>query len=198
MRELLTKLCLDSAMKNFSILIVLAFSVHSSTFGQVQGYNEDTSIPTFDINYLIIKSSESSDKEFSFLNTTISSFLEEFPNPDKNEDYYYEIGEKMARLITYRQNEFYFLNEKMDAFYLKDSKFSVGNGKDFIKIGDHHKAVAKLFPSYGLEIETYYGTKEKYGIIRITTSEKGLVNDDEDSIIILVELKSGIITEIHK
>lgn len=194
-REIQTKICSDSTRKYFLIFIVLAFSFHSTSYGQIQGYNPNTFIPTFDTNYLVIRSI---DKEFSFLENTLSSFLEEFPNPDKNEDFYYEMDEKMARLITYRQNEFYFLNEKMDAVHLRDSKFSIGNGKDFIKIGDHHSSISKLFPSYELEIETEYETKEEYGVIRITTSNKGLVYEDEDSIIILVDVKSGTITEIHK
>ncbi|WP_339866730.1 hypothetical protein [uncultured Algoriphagus sp.] len=197
-RELQTKNYWGSTSKYFLIFIALVFSFHSNSYGQIQGYNPNTFIPTFDTNYLIIKSIESIDKEFSFLKNTLSSFLEEFPNPDKNEDFYYEMDEKMARLITYGQNEFYFLGEKMDAFHLKDSKFSIGNGKDFIKIGDHHSSVSKLFPPYELEIRTDYETKEKYGVIRITTSDKGLVHDDEDSIILLVDVKSGIITEIHK
>ncbi|WP_192347149.1 hypothetical protein [Algoriphagus sp. Y33] len=185
-------------MKHPLIFIVLIFFFHATSFCQVQGYNEDTSILTFDINNLIIKSSDSVHKEFSVLKTTLSAFLEEFPSPDKNEDYYYEIDEKMARLITYTNNEFYFLDAQLDAFHLKDSRFSIGNGKYFIKLGDHHTAVSKLFPPYELKIEIDYGTKEEYGVIRITTSEEGSVYEDEDSIIILVEVKSGIITEIYK
>ncbi|RAI95269.1 hypothetical protein [Algoriphagus yeomjeoni] len=189
MSELLTKLYLDSAMKNFSIFLVLVFSFHSTSYGQIQGYNPNTFIPTFDTNYIIIKSSESIDKEFSFLKNTLPSFLEEFPNPDKNEDFYYEMDEKMARPITYGQNEFYFLGEKMDAFHLKDSKFSIGNGKDFIKIGDHHSSVSKLFPPYELEIRT------DYGIIIIPLSYHGIVVDEPISLI--VDLKTGNITKIN-
>ncbi|MCE7055122.1 hypothetical protein LZF95_10585 [Algoriphagus sp. AGSA1] len=185
-------------MKHPLIFIVLTFFFHTTSLCQVQAYNEDTSIPTFDINNLIIKSSDSVHKEFSFLKTTLSAFLEEFPSPDKNEDYYYEIDEKMARLITYANNEFYFLDAKLEAFHLKDSMFSIGNGKNFIKLGDHHTAVSRLFPPYELKIEIDYGTKEEYGVIRITTSEEGLVHEDEDSIIMLVDVKSGIITEIYK
>ena len=73
-RELQTKNYWGSTSKYFLIFIALVFSFHSNSYGQIQGYNPNTFIPTFDTNYLIIKSIESIDKEFSFLKNTLSSF----------------------------------------------------------------------------------------------------------------------------
>jgi hypothetical protein len=76
----------------FPILIIIVFAINFDSFCQIPGYREDTSVPTFDLNFLTLKSSDKPQKEFKFFNTAITDFLEVFPEPDKNEDYYFEIS----------------------------------------------------------------------------------------------------------
>ncbi len=176
--------------------ILMVFAITFDSFCQIPGYREDTSVPTFDLNFLTLKSSNKPQKEFKFFNTALPDFLKEFPNPDKNEDYYFEIDEKMARLISYEGNNLYFLEGMLSDFQLKDGKFSIGNGESFIKVGDHYSLIEKIFPGYEIDIESDYLTKEKYGVIRITLSDKEIVFDDVMAIIYDVE--TGKITEILK
>lgn len=179
----------------FSIpLVLIVFAITFDSFCQIPGYREDTSIPTFDLNFLILRSSDKPEKEFEFLNTALADFLEEFPNPDKNEDYYYEIDEVMARLISYNTSELYFLENKLSDFRFQDSKFSIGNGESFIKVGDHYSLVEKLFPTYEIDIESNYISKNKYGVIRITPSNGEIVFDE--TLVIVFDLETGKITEI--
>jgi hypothetical protein len=168
--------------------MVIAFD----TFCQTPGYREDTSIPTFDINFLIIRSSEKPEKEFEFLKTSLADFLEEFPNPDKNEDYYYEMTEVMARLISYNTSELYFLKNKLSDFRFQDSKFSIGNGENFIKVGDHFSEIEKLYPKYKDQLDSL--NAKNRGITFIILSNNKIVLDD--GLAILFDLTTGKITEI--
>jgi len=56
--------------------------------------------------------------------------------------------EVMTRLISYDVSELYFLEGKLIDFRFQDSKFSIGNGESFIKVGDHYSEVEKIYPSY--------------------------------------------------
>lgn len=124
----------------------------------------------------------------------MADFLKEFPYPDKNEDYYYEMDEVMARLISYNTSELYFLEGKLSDFRFQDSKFSIGNGESFIKVGDHYLLVEKLFPTYEIDIDSNYIAKNKCGVIRITPSNGEIVFDE--TIVIIFNLENGKITEI--
>jgi hypothetical protein len=181
-------------MKHPLLVLMLFFVVAFDSFCQIQGYREDTIIPTFDLNFLILKSSDKPEKKFEFLNTALADFLEKFPNPDKNEDYYYEMDEVMARLISYNTSELYFLKNKLSDFRFQDSKFSIGNGENFIKVGDHYLLVEKLFPTYEIDIDSNYITKNKCGVIRITSSNGEIVFDE--TIVIIFNLENGKITEL--
>ncbi len=176
----------------FPILIIIVFAITFDSFCQIPGYREDTSVPTFDLNFLTLKSSNKPQKEFKFLNTALPEFLKEFPNPDKNEDYYFEIDEKMARLISYEGNNLYFLEGMLSDFQLKDGKFSIGNGKSFIKVGDHYSLIEKIFPSFLNDID--YLEDENSRRIFITLSNGEIVLDD--GLIIFFDLTTGKITEI--
>ncbi len=173
-------------MKIRLVLIATLFAFTFESFTQVPGYREDTSIPTFDINFLTIRSSDQSKTEFKFLKTAKSDFLEAFPNPDKDEDFYFEIGEVMARLIAYETSEFYFLEGKLSGLRLQDSKFSIGNGKSFIKVGDHYSLVEKIFPSYKKEFDKDF--------ILIPISNGDIISDE--SISIVFDLATGKIIDI--
>ena len=181
-------------MKLPFFIIIMVFALVFDTFCQTPGYREDTSIPTFDLNFLILRSSDKPEKEFKFLNTDLTDFLEEFPNPDKNEDYYFEMSEDMSRLLTYQTSELYFLKGKLSGFRFQDSKFSIGNGENFIKVGEQYSLVEKLFPALKIEIESDYTTKNKYGVIRITPSNGEIVFDE--TLVIIFDLETGQITEI--
>jgi hypothetical protein len=181
-------------MKRLFFLLIISFTTSFESIGQIQGYREDTSIPSFDLNFLILRSSDKPENQFEFLNTALADFLEEFPNPDKNEDYYYEMDEVMARLISYNTSELYFLENKLSDFRFQDSKFSIGNGESFIKVGDQYSLVKKLFPTYKVDIESNYITKKKCGVIRITPSNGEIVFDE--TIVIIFDLETGKITEI--
>lgn len=179
-------------MKRLFFLLIISFATSFESIGQIQGYREDTSIPSFDLNFLILRSSDKPEKEFEFLNTALVDFLEEFPNPDKNEDYYYEIDEVMARLISYNTSELYFLENKLSDFRLQDSKFSIGNGESFIKVGDQYSLVEKLFPSFKYNID--YRENEKSQRIFITLSNGEIVLDD--GLVIFFDSTTEKITEI--
>ncbi len=172
------------------IVLVIAISFHS--FSQIPGYREDTAFPTFDLNFLIIKSTQDSIKEFRFLNSDLADFLEKFPNPDKNEDFYFEMQEVMARLISYDDSELYFLKNKLTGFRFQDSKFSIGNGESFIKVGDHYSEVAKLYPSYRNQFDTL--KRENSGRIFIIPSNNKIILDE--GLGILFDLTTGKITDI--
>lgn len=180
-------------MKFSFVPILMVFAINFDSFCQIPGYREDTSVPTFDLNFLILKSSVNSKKEFKFLNTAMIDFLKEFPDPDKNEDYYFEIGEEMARLISYEENNLYFLKGKLSDFQFKDDKFSIGNGESFIKVGDHYSLVEKIFPSFINSID--YQESENSRWIIITLSNGEIVLDD--GLIIFFDLATGKITEIR-
>ncbi len=49
-------------MKLPLILIALLYSITFHSFSQIPGYREDTAFPTFDLNFLIIKSSQEPSK----------------------------------------------------------------------------------------------------------------------------------------
>jgi hypothetical protein len=98
----------------------------------------------------------------------------------------------MARLIVYKTSEFYFLEGKLSGFRLQDSKFSIGNGKSFVKIGDHYSLVEKIFPSYKNEIDSH-GVETSRRIF-ITLSNGEFVVDD--ALIILFDSATGKISEI--
>jgi hypothetical protein len=181
-------------MKHPLLVLMFVFIAAFDSFCQIQGYREDTSIPSFDLNFLILRSSDKPEKEFEFLNTALADFLEQFPNPDKNEDYYYEMDEVMARLISFNASELYFLENKLSDFRFQDSKFSIGNGENFIKVGDHYSLVEKLFPTYEIDIESNFISKNKNGVIRITPSNGEIVFDE--TLVIVFDLETGKITEI--
>lgn len=98
----------------------------------------------------------------------------------------------MARLIAYKTSELYFLEGKLSDFRFQDSKFSIGNGKSFIKVGDHYSLVEKLFPSYMNEID--YLEEENSRRIFLPLSNGEIVLDD--ALIFFFDLASGKITEI--
>lgn len=179
-------------MKFRLILIVVIFAISLDSFCQIPGYREDTSVPTFDLNFLTLKSSDKRQKEFKFFNTALTDFLKEFPDPDKNEDYYFEIDEEMARLISYEENNLFFLKGKLSDFQFKDDKFSIGNGESFIKVGDHYSIVEKIFPNFMNSID--YQESENSRRIFITLSNGAIVLDD--GLIIFFDLATGKITEI--
>lgn len=172
--------------------ILMVFAINFDSFCQIPGYREDTSVPTFDLNFLTLKSSDKPHKEFKFFNTALPDILKEFPDPDKNEDYYFEIAEEMARLISYQENNLYFLEGMLSDFQFKDGKFSVGNGESFIKVGDHYSLVEKIFPSFLNDID--YLEDENYRRIFITLSNGEIVLDD--GLIIFFDLATGKIIEI--
>ena len=172
--------------------ILMVFAITFDSFCQIPGYREDTSVPTFDLNFLTLKSSNKTQKEFKFFNTALPDFLKEFPDPDKNEDYYFEIAEEMARLISYQENNLYFLEGMLSDFQFKDGKFSVGNGESFIKVGDHYSLVEKIFPSFLNDID--YMEDENSRRIFITLSNGEIVLDD--GLIIFFDLATGKIIEI--
>lgn len=177
----------------FSIsLVLIVFAITFDSFCQIPGYREETAFPSFDLNFLIIKSSKDSNKEFKLLDSDLADFLEMFPNPEKNEDYYYEMDEVMTQLITYNASEFYFLEDKLIDFSLQDSKFSIGNGETFIKVGDHFSQIGKLYPSYKDQLDSLNG--KNYGITFIILSNKKIVLDD--GLAILFDLITGKITKI--
>lgn len=173
-------------MKIRLILIAILFNFTFESFAQIPGYREDTSIPTFDVNFFTIRSSDQSKTEFKFLKTAKSEFLEAFPNPDKDEDFYFEIDEEMARLIVYKTSEFYFLSGKLYGFRLQDSKFSIGNGKSFIKVGDHYSLLEKIFPSYKIEVDEDF--------ILIPISNGDIISGDP--IAVIFDLATGKIIRI--
>jgi hypothetical protein len=179
-------------MKHFILVLVSLFAFTVESFCQIPGYREDTYIPTFDLNFLILKSSNNPDKEFEFLNTAMLDFLEDFPSPDKNEDYYFEFDEVMARLIVYGENDLFFLEGSLHGLQLKDPKFSIGNGEHFIKVGDHYSSVKYLFPSYENEIESDENENAQKIFIPLSNGEMVL----DDGLLILFDLASGKITEI--
>lgn len=181
-----------SKMKSPLFLIAMVFANTFDSFCQIPGYREDTSIPTFDLEFLILKSSNNLGKEFKFLDTSISDFLKEFPDPDKNEDFYFEIGEVMARLIAYEESELYFLEGKLSDFRFQDSNFSIGNGESFIKVGDHYSLVEKLFPSYRNEIDLLEEENSRRIYFPLSNGEIEL----DDALVIIFELETGQITEI--
>lgn len=177
----------------FSIpLVLIVFAITFDSFCQIPGYREDTSVPTFDLNFLILKSSDKPEKEFRFFETALADFLEEFPDPDKNEDYYFEIGEEMARLISYDDNNLYFLDGELSDFKFNDGKFSIGNGVSFIKVGDHYSLLEKLFPSSENNID--YLENENFRRIFITLSNGEIVLDD--GLLIFFDIATGVITKI--
>jgi hypothetical protein len=98
----------------------------------------------------------------------------------------------MARLISYEENNLYFLKGKLSDFWLKDGKFSIGNGESFIKVGDHFSLVEKIFPSYMNSID--YLESENSRRIFITLSNGEILLDDGLSI--FFDLATGKITEI--
>jgi len=180
-------------MKVYLNIIVLFFSISFHSIGQIPGYREDTAFPTFDLNFLIIKSTQDSNKEFRFLKSDMADFLEKFPNPDRNEDYYYEMQEVMTRLISYDVPELYFLEGKLIDFRFQDSKFSIGNGESFIKVGDHYSEVEKIYPSYKNQFDTL--KRENIGRIFIILSNKKIVLDD--GLGVFFDLATGKITSIQ-
>lgn len=179
-------------MKLPFITFLMVFVIAFDSFCQIPGYREDTSVPTFDLNFLILKSSNKSEKEFKFFETTLTDFLNEFPEPDKNEDYYFEIGEEMARLISYHENSLYFLDGELSDFKFNDGKFSIGNGESFIKVGDHFSLVEKFFPSFKNNID--YRENENSQRIFITLSNGEIVLDD--GLVIFFDSTTEKITEI--
>lgn len=180
-------------MKIHLNIIVLFFAITFHSFSQIPGYREDTAFPSFDLNFLIIRSTEDSNKEFRFLKSDMADFLEKFPNPDRNEDYYYEMDEVMTRLISYDSSEFYFLKNKLTDFRFQDSKFSIGNGESFIKVGDHYSEVAKIYPSFRDQFDTL--KRENIVMIFIIPSNNKIILDE--GLAILFELTTGKITDMH-
>jgi hypothetical protein len=122
----------------------------------------------------------------------MADFLEKFPNPDRNEDYYYEMDEVMARLISYDASELYFLEGKLTDFRFQDSKFSIGNGESFIKVGDHYSEVEKIYPSYKNQFDTL--KRENNGRILVILSNNKIILDD--GLGIFFDLTTGKITDI--
>lgn len=179
-------------MKFLTILFPLAFAISFSSLCQNPGYGEDTSPPSFDLNFLVITSSDTSKDEFKFLDTKMSALLKEFPSPDKNEDFYFEMDEVMARLIVYGESEFYFLENKLSDFRFQDARFSIGNGESFIKVGDHYSEVEKLYPSYKVQLES--SIVENYGRIFITLSNGQILLDD--ALVIIFDPETKKINEI--
>lgn len=179
-------------MKIYLNILGLFFAISFHSFSQIQGYREDTAFPSFDLNFLIIKSTQDSDIEFKFLDTNLADFLEKFPKPDKNEDFYFEMQEVMARLISYDASEFYFLKNKLSDFRFQDSKFSIGNGESFIKVGDHFSEVAKIYPSYRNQFDTL--KRENIGRILIIPSNNKIILDE--GLGIFFDLTTGKITDI--
>jgi hypothetical protein len=179
-------------MKVHLNIIVLFFAITFHSFSQIPGYRVDTAFPSFDLNFLIIKSTQNSNEEFRFLKSDLTDFLEKFPNPDKNEDFYYEMQEVMARLISYGASELYFLEGKLTDFRFQDSKFSIGNGESFIKVGDHYSEVEKIYPSYKTQFDTL--KRENIGRIFIIPSNNKIILDE--GLAILFDLTTGKITDI--
>ncbi len=179
-------------MKSSLLLVAMVFAITFDSLCQIQGFREDTPIPRFDLKFLTLKSSNNPGKEFKFLDTDMADFLKESSDPDKNEDFYFEIGGVMARLIAYEESELYFLEGKLSDFRFQDSKFSIGNGESFIKVGDHYSLVEKLFPSYVNEID--YLEEENSRRIFLPLSNGEIVLDN--ALIFFFDLASGKITEI--
>jgi hypothetical protein len=105
------------------------------------------------------------------------------------------MDEKMARLIVYERNEFYFLAGKLNGFRLQDSKFSIGNGESFSKVGDHYSLVEKIFPTFQISEGIDYSSGKTYGLILIPISNQDIISDEP--IAIVFDLETGKITEIH-
>lgn len=185
---------MNTKLKIYFLSVILLVALSIDSFGQILGYRQDTKFPTFNINFLVIRASDRPKKSFYFLDIEMSSFLTQFPNTDKNEDFYFEMSEEMAHLISYDECELYFLDGKLSDFRFLDPKFSIGNGEIFLKVGDHYSSVEKIFPIYNMRIEDEYQTKSPYGTIWIPLSNREIIFDE--GLVIIFDAKSEKITEI--
>ncbi|MGI4021632.1 MAG: hypothetical protein ACRYFA_09015 [Janthinobacterium lividum] len=54
-----------------------------------------------------------------------------FGKPDKDQKYFFEMDEKMGSVVTYKKDQFYFLDGKLESFTILTSNFALMLGKDF-------------------------------------------------------------------
>lgn len=84
--------------------------------------------------------------------------IQAFGTPTSSEPFLFEMDEKIGSLYKYGQNRLLFQENKLYLFTLKSSNFIVGNGSNYIKVGDPISVLATFYPNYVLEDNTVWTT----------------------------------------
>ena len=101
-----------------------------------------TYLQGIEYNSFVIKKGNS---EGVKLGDAAGSIVQKFGTPTLSEPYYYEIGQKMAKIIKYGENNFFEADGKFDGFTITSNLFLLGMNGNYIKVGDNFNKVKALF-----------------------------------------------------
>jgi len=144
-------------MKHILLYLVILVSIIQSSNAQRVPIQSTQPIEVSDIN---IKNPTNSKK--IYYGESAEKLIQAFGSPTSSEPFLFEMEGKIGTLYKYGQNRLLFMENKLFLFTIRSNDLHIGNGNNYIKVGDPISVLSLFYPNYRLEDNTIW-TDLKFG-----------------------------------